>query len=171
MRTLIIYGSNHGCAKKCAEILKGKLKGEVDIVDIRKDITLDLNDYEKVIIGGSIYMGKIQKEITEVCESYCDNLKDKKLGLFICCMNESNVEEQLKENFPEKLREASISQAYFGGAFNFKDMNFFERFIIKKVSKNLAKEDEKFRNMDMSKYMDMIEKENISNFAKVMNTI
>ena len=78
--------------KKCAELLEENLKGEVDIVDIRKDITLDLNNYDKVVIGGSIYMGKIQKEIEEVCESYCDNLKEKKLGLFICCMNEENVE-------------------------------------------------------------------------------
>lgn len=81
MKTLIIYGSNHGCAKKCAELLEENLKGEVDIVDIRKDITLDLNNYDKVVIGGSIYMGKIQKEIEEVCESYCDNLKEKKIRI------------------------------------------------------------------------------------------
>ena len=171
MKTLIIYGSNHGCAKKCAELLEENLKGEVDIVDIRKDITLDLNNYDKVVIGGSIYMGKIQKEIEEVCESYCDNLKEKKLGLFICCMNEENVEKQIKDNFPEKLILSAKVQEYFGGAFNFKDMNFFERFIIRKVFKSLANTNDKFKGIDMKKFVDMIERENIENFAKAMNEI
>ena len=171
MKTLIIYGSNHGCAKKCAELLEENLKGEVDIVDIRKDITLDLNNYDKVVIGGYIYMGKIQKEIEEVCESYCDNLKEKKLGLFICCMNEENVEKQIKDNFPEKLILSAKVQGYFGGAFNFKDMNFFERFIIRKVFKSLANTNDKFKGIDMKKFVDMIERENIENFAKAMNEI
>lgn len=171
MKTLIIYGSNHGCAKKCAELLEENLKGEVDIVDIRKDITLDLNNYDKVVIGGSIYMEKIQKEIEEVCESYCDNLKEKKLGLFICCMNEENVEKQIKDNFPEKLILSAKVQGYFGGAFNFKDMNFFERFIIRKVFKSLANTNDKFKGIDMKKFVDMIERENIENFAKAMNEI
>lgn len=171
MRTLIIYGSNHGCAKKCAELLEGKLKGEVDIADIKNDITLDLNNYDKVIIGGSIYMGKIQKEITEVCESYCNNLKEKKIGLYICCMNEENVETQIKENFPEELLLSAVTQGYFGGAFNFKDMNFLERFIIRKVSKSLAKSNNKFKEIDMKKFVDMIERDNIDKFAEVMNKI
>lgn len=170
MKTLIIYGSNHGCTKKCADILEGKLKGEVDIVDIRNDITLDLDSYDKVIIGGSIYMGKIQKEITEVCEKYCENLKKKKLGLYVCCMNEENVETQIKDNFPEELLLCSVTQGYFGGAFNFKDMNFIERFIIRKVSKSLSKTNERFKEVDMKKFVDMIERENIEKFAKVMNS-
>lgn len=170
MRTLIIYGSNHGCAKKCAELLEGKLKGEVDIVDIRKDVTLDLNIYDKIIIGGSIYMGKIQKEITEVCENYYGNLKDKKVGLYVCCMNEENIEAQIKDNFPEELLLGAVTQGYFGGAFNFKDMNFIERFIIRKVAKSLSKTNEKFKKIDMKKFVDMIERGNIEKFAKAMNS-
>lgn len=171
MRTLIIYGSNHGCTKKCADILEEKLKGEADIVDIRNDITLDLNSYDKVIIGGSIYMGKIQKEITEVCESYCENLKDKKIGLYVCCMNEENVEAQIKNNFPKDLLLCAVAQGYFGGSFNFKDMNFVERFIIRKVAKSFSKTNEKFNKIDMKKFVDMIERENIEKFAEVMNNI
>lgn len=159
------------CKKKCAEILQEKLNGEVDIIDIRKDIKLDLNNYDKVIIGGSIYMGKIQKEIKEVCENYCDNLKEKKLGLYICCMNEENVEIQINENFPKKLLDSAIAQGYFGGAFNFNDMNFFERLIIRKISKSLAKDNGKFKDVDMKKFIDMIEIENIEKFAKAMNTL
>ena len=65
MRTLIIYGSNHGCAKKCAELLEGKLKGEVDIADIKNDITLDLNNYDKVIIC-LLYTSDAADELDEV---------------------------------------------------------------------------------------------------------
>ena len=50
-----------------------------------------------------------------MCESYCDNLKEKKLGLFICCMNEENVEKQIKDNFPEKLILSANSRVLWRG--------------------------------------------------------
>ena len=36
--------------------------------------------------------------------------------------------------FPKELHEVAKANAYFGGEFNFEKMNFFEKFIIRKIS-------------------------------------
>jgi hypothetical protein len=39
--------------------------------------------FDKVVNGDSIYISKIQKEVTEFCSSNLNALKEKKVGLFI----------------------------------------------------------------------------------------
>lgn len=67
MKTAIVYATKYGCTKRCAEILKSYLKGEVTILSVKAD-KINLSQYDAVFIGGSIYMGKIQKEITQFCK-------------------------------------------------------------------------------------------------------
>ena len=62
MKIAIVYATKYGCTKKCAEILKSYLHGEVSIHSAKAD-KINLSRYDAVFIGGSVYMGKIQKEI------------------------------------------------------------------------------------------------------------
>ncbi|MBU3093328.1 flavodoxin domain-containing protein [Clostridium sp. CM028] len=157
MKTVIIYASKHGCTEKCSNILKGKLHGEVKIVDIKKESMPEMILFDNIIIGGSIYMGRIQKEVNSFCLKNISALKKKKLGFFICCMSENEMaEKQIHTSFPEELLTDAIATQYFGGEFIFKKMNVLERFIIKKISKT---------NKDTS----TLSKENINKFAQVIN--
>ncbi|URZ05585.1 flavodoxin domain-containing protein [Clostridium felsineum] len=155
MKTLIIYATKHGSTKKCADFLKDRLDGEITVVNIKNDFDINLKQFDKIIIGGSIYMGKIQKEITEFSNKNIDILCTKKVGLFICGMNNS-AEIEINNAFPKMLLENALIRECFGGEFIFKTMNFFERFIVRTVSKS---------NKDISK----ISEEKINNFAEVMN--
>jgi menaquinone-dependent protoporphyrinogen oxidase len=67
MSTLIIYASKHGSAEKCASELSKKLSGKVDLCNLKNGKMPELSQYTKVIIGGSIYVGKVQKEVSEFC--------------------------------------------------------------------------------------------------------
>ena len=159
MKTLIIYASKHGCTEKCSNLLKGKLNGEVKIVDIKKDNVPEIALFDKIIIGGSIYMGRIQKELNEFCLKNISTLKNKKLGFFICCMKENDIAEtQISNSFPEELLINAITRGYFGGEFIFKKMNFLERLIVKKVSK-------------INKDTSTLSKENIIKFAQSINNV
>jgi menaquinone-dependent protoporphyrinogen oxidase len=158
MKTLIIYGTKHGSAEKCSKLVRDKLQGEVVIVNIKKDSVPDLNLFDNIIIGGSIYMGQIQKEIKNLCLNNINVLKDKKVGLFVCGMNEKEVDTQLYNAFPKELINNSAAKEHFGGEFIFKNMNFFERFIVKKISKI---------DKDVSK----LSEENINKFAQLINNI
>lgn len=136
MSILIAYSSKHGCSEKCAVILKEQLHGKVDLINLKEKNDLELNKYNKVILGGSIYVGKIQKEISEFCDKYLDDLKQKKIGLFICGMqDDETVQKQLNENFPKELLEIAEVKSYFGGEFIFNKLNFMEKLIVKKVVK------------------------------------
>ena len=162
MKTLIIYGSKHGVTEKCSEILKDKLNGEVVLVNIKEDKIPDLDSFNNVVIGGSIYIGKIQKEISEFCSKNTNILKSKKIGIFVCCMSEGEKAiSQLNGCLPKELISGAIAKEHFGGGFTFSKMNFFERFIIKMVSKK----EKKTVNEDVLN----IHKENINKFVLIMN--
>jgi len=80
MKTLIAYSSKYGCTEKCVGTLAAKLSWEVDVVNLRGGKAVDLSGYDRVIIGGSIYMGRIQKQVTNLCVKNWTFLKAKSWG-------------------------------------------------------------------------------------------
>ncbi len=134
MSTLIAFASKYGFTKTCAEILGKKLEGKVDICDLRRNHP-DLTKYDKVIIGGSIYAGKIRKPVMSFCSDNQNTLKDKKTGFFICGMaKEDDAQKQLESSFPKELLATAAAKGFFGGECNYDKMNFIEKFIMKKIT-------------------------------------
>lgn len=134
MSTLIAYATKYGFTKICAEMLAKKLDGKTDICDLSSDRP-NLAQYDKVIIGGSIYAGRIRKSVARFCMENLNALKSKKLGLFICGMADGDdAQKQLESSFPRELMSSAVAKESFGGEYDFKKMNFLERFIIKRIS-------------------------------------
>lgn len=135
MRTLIVYCSSHGTTEKAAGLVAEYLEGEVLSVDLKRDkIDFELKDYDTVIIGGSIHAGSIQRRIKQFIAKHQDELLEKELGLFLCCMREGELAiQQFNQAFPQDLRKNSAAMALFGGEFLVSKMNFFERQVVKKV--------------------------------------
>ncbi len=152
MNTLIAYATKYGCAKKCAVELSKELKEEVELVNLKEKSNLNLSKYDRVIIGGSIYMGKIQKEVTDFISGNLNELLTKETGLFICGMQEGDMlEKEIKENFPSELISKAKLIKYFGGEFNFNSMNFMEKLIVKKVAK-ITSNKSYIRHEDIKKF-------------------
>lgn len=136
MKTLITYCSSHGCTEKVAGQIRNFLGEDVILHNLKSKTQPLLNDFDRVIIGGSIHAGQIQKKIRDFCAQNSKVLLDKELGLFICCMEEGEkAEEEFRNVFPEELRKHAKATACLGGEFNFEKMNFLERMIIRKVAK------------------------------------
>lgn len=166
MKTLIVYATKHGGTKECVRLLANKLIGSIEQCNLKCESIPDLQQYDQLIIGGSIYVGKIQKEVSEFCNNNIESLKDKKNGFFICGMQEGDIAKtQLKDAFPDVLLKNAIVIESFGGKFDFKDMNFFERFIVKMVTKN----DKSLPAKDTAGVISMISENNIQKFATAMN--
>ena len=139
MSTLIVYASKYGCTEKCAKLIAGEIKGEVGLINLKQVKAINLSNYNKVIVGGSIYIGKIQKDVTEDCTKNLEELKQKKIGLFICGMVEGEaINNELNQNFPLELLEIAVAKEYLGGEFLIDKMSFMDKVIIKKVSKVTA---------------------------------
>lgn len=159
MNTLIAYATKYGCAEKCAKILAERLTGRIDLCNLKYGEVPDLSQYDKVIIGGSIYMGKIRKQVSKFCSRNLDALKNKKVGLFICGMlAEDEAETELNNAFPKELVANAMVKKSFGGEVIFKKLNPIERFIVKTISK--ADED-----------ISAISEENINRFARLINGV
>jgi menaquinone-dependent protoporphyrinogen oxidase len=157
MKTLIAYSSKYGCTEKCAVALAERLSGETCILNLKKDKSPDLSGYDTVVVGGPVYIGKINKEVKNFCIKNLDWLKGKRLGLFICCMaEEDKAMEELYDAFPKELLEAAVAKEYFGGEFLVTKMNSIDRMIVKKVAKT---------DRDVSKIL----ADRIDSFAKLMN--
>jgi menaquinone-dependent protoporphyrinogen oxidase len=149
--------STHGCTKQIVHELAEQLNGEVTIKNLKEDKNPDFEDYDRVIIGGSIHAGQIQRKIREYCETHLERLGRKQLGLFICCMYEGDQAfQQLENAFPEKLHQYAKSEAILGGEFNFEKMRFFEKLIVRKIAK-------------VEQTVSKIDHEAIKNFAKKMD--
>jgi len=135
MKTLIIYESLHGSSEKCATRLKELIGGEIQLARLSENDKISLNPFENVIIGGSIHMGVIQSRVQNFVMKHQNLLLEKQLGLFLCCMEEGETaRQQFAKAYPAGLRDHAVASGLFGGEFNFKKMNFFERKITKKIT-------------------------------------
>lgn len=136
MKVAIIYSTRHGTTEKVARLIAEKLgKHEVTCYDLHLTSAPLLEQYHRVIIGGSIHFGAIQKNVQKFCARHLDQLLQKEVGLFICCLDPEKEEQQLKQAFPEVLLKHSKAQGYMGGELNLEKMNWLERMIIKLVGK------------------------------------
>jgi menaquinone-dependent protoporphyrinogen oxidase len=139
MKTAIIYASKHGTTEKVAVSIAEKLKesNEVELFSIKKNANPDISDFGTVILGSSIYAGKASGKMKSFCAKNEQALLRKKIGLFVCGMEPSRAKRQkeLVDAYPEVLSKSAVATGFLGGEFKFEEMNFFERFIIKRISK------------------------------------
>lgn len=136
MNTLILFSTKNGTTRKCAEMLKEKINKEVDLLELNKKSKIDLNDYDQVILGGSIYIGKIQKSLRKFMEDNKAILLKKSLGLFVCAMGEGlELKNEIDANFPKELIKHATQVYCLAWSFDFDKMNFLEKLIAKKVAK------------------------------------
>jgi menaquinone-dependent protoporphyrinogen oxidase len=129
--TLIIYATKHGSVENAVKLLMEKIEGKVTIINIMNEDPPKLNEYENVILGGSIYVGKIQKRLSKYIEKHLSELLTKRIGLFICAAQEEEIrEKELIESFPEKLFEHAVCKEIFGYEIHYEDMNFIEKKVV-----------------------------------------
>ncbi|MEQ9310236.1 MAG: flavodoxin domain-containing protein [Balneolaceae bacterium] len=126
--------STHGTTEKIVDRLSTLLGYNTStIINLKDQDVPDLNDYDTIIIGGSVYAGKIQKKIRNYCESNLDELLEKQLGLFMCYMDTENEVQEFEQSFPNELITHAKAKGYFGGELDFNKMNFVEKFVAKRV--------------------------------------
>lgn len=127
MKVLVLYESKYGSTKDCVEYLKNKLNFTVKDVDIRKEKVPELQEYDLILIGSPIYMGKIQKDVKNFCDKRLEELLEKKIILFISCTTPSQVDDFFKNNFSTELLKNSLGQFNFGGELKVEKMSFLDK--------------------------------------------
>lgn len=124
--TLIAYASRYGNVEKCARELFNLIDGKVDICNLNnRESFPDASTYDSIIIGGSIYQGKIQESVSDFCDINLDILTKKRLGLFISCLySDERAAKELQEAFPTELLNSAVVSDYFGGEIDKSRLSF-----------------------------------------------
>jgi len=154
MKTLILYATKHGAAAEIAKKIADKIDGAL-IHDIKQPGVPSLADFDCIIFGSSLYAGAIRKEAKAFLKHNADALKAKKLGLFLSGMAANTNEGVFSTAFPENILVGAHAAAFLGGIFDPAKAGFFERMIMKAVTKK-------------SEYMSTIDDEKITQFAESM---
>lgn len=134
MKTLIAYMSKCGCTANCAHTLAETIGGDVTLVNLAEE-TPDLREFDGVILGAPVYVGNIPNEVKAFHTDNIQLLKQKKLGLFICCGQVEKGQEQLEAAYPVELSSHAFLSKSFGGAISLEKQNFLIRTMLKKVMK------------------------------------
>lgn len=171
MKTLIVYSSKYGATKKCAEKIGKALGKDVLVINLKREKVPTLNSYDKVIIGSSVYAGMLRKEVKAFCKANESILKTKKLAVFLSCFDTAGVARYIKENLPLALVEEIKVTGCCGGVMDFKKMNFFERFMVRQISKMQKGEGGMLPDLTDKDYVETITDEQIEVFVKAIDTL
>ena len=157
MKTAICYATKTGTTKECAELLKKQLPGAV-LCDIESEkITLD--NYDCIVVGGSIRMGKIHKAAAKFIADHKTELLNKKCAFFICCGFPDQAESFLVQNIDKELLSHSVCAASFGGKMDLDKLSGMDKFIAKAVGNSMKNDPDK---------VPKILTENIKQFAEAL---
>ena len=135
MKVLIVYRSRYGATESCARRIASLLGPDVVLRDLRERVPpLSPDEFETILIGGSIYGGRIQKEIVSFCEREQDRLAKVRAGLFVCCLfdGERGMAE-LNAAFPAWLIAHAFTRELLGGEVRLDRLSFGDRLLVRSL--------------------------------------
>lgn len=157
MKSIIIYATRYGSVAKAAELIQKELGNDCKLVNVMIESVPPLDPFDTIILGGSIYIGKVQKELNVFVKANLKQLLSKKVGLFLCAgaPKQEDRDKELQGAFPPELFAHAAAKNVLGYAFTFEKMRFFDRLIMKKIKGDAVSTSEYFDNR-------------ISSFAKTL---
>ena len=100
LRALVIYASTHGHTAKVAVRIAEALRrecGEVDQLDVVKRADADPGSYDVVVAGGSLHLGKHQRELVDWAKANRDALADRPSAFFSVSLTAADGAEEARE--------------------------------------------------------------------------
>ena len=133
MKTAIIYASTYGSTRKVAQTLNQKIPDST-LVDIKKQ-SIDPANFDTIILGSSIYIGQVDKQMKNFINGYKEVLKNKRIGIYFCCGFEENLQTYLDTNFDKEMVKDAIVTT-MGGEMDVSKMSFAHKMITRMVQKS-----------------------------------
>jgi menaquinone-dependent protoporphyrinogen oxidase len=135
----VIYISRYGTTKKVATMIADGLSDDINEVvmfSLKDTPYPKVADFDHVILGSSIYMGKPGKRMKKFCKANEAMLMQKYVSLFVCGMipGEERKEAELRDAYPDSLLRKSHVAAFLGGEFLLEKMNCVKRLAVKKIA-------------------------------------
>ena len=140
-KILIIYSTTDGQTKKiCLRLAKlSKNKNNIDLFSIEEIEKIDLQGYEKIILGASIRYGKHNPKVFDFVKNYKDILDKKETAFFTVNVVARKKEKNTPETNPYMKKFLDLSGwkpdklAVFAGKIDYPKYGFFDKQIIRLI--------------------------------------
>jgi len=132
MKTLILYASKYGTTGEIARKLAQKL-GNATVHDLKAGNAPALANFDCVIVGSSVYAGRLRKEARAYVAKNAGELSKKTLGLFVSSLD-VNIN-FFNKNYPIGFPNVAKTKGFLGGAFDPQKGNAAERLVIKYITR------------------------------------
>ncbi len=131
---ILVYTSTYGGTKNIIDHLAGLLPEDVKILTFNELSGKELQQAERIAIGGAIHGGALQTELKEFLEEKTEELRKKRLALFLTCMQREYVEEYFLREFPHELTGEADVLLCLGGDADPDRLNAINRRILKRTT-------------------------------------
>ena len=170
-KTAVIYKSKYGSTKRYAGWIALRL--DADLYEVRDIRVRDLDDYDTIIYGGGLYIGKING-IKFLIDNY-EKIKNKKIIVFAVGMESNNIDlnkKTLDMNFDENMIN-NINLFNFIGAFDYSKLNLIDKILMKGLKSRISKknitdmtDEDKILLEGFNKLIDLCDKKSIDILVK-----
>jgi len=150
MNTVILYATKHGTAEEIAKRLGAELGAS--LINLKTTPSPDISAYDTVVVGGSLYAGRLVSEAKKYLAAHQQELARKNLGVFLTGLADSDS--YFKSNVPAKLFETAKT-VFLSGVYDPAKCNALERFIMRIITRSKVR-------------VDLISDEKIRQFAEEM---
>ena len=152
-KALIVYGTRYGATASTSEEIAEILHNEgfdVRVVNAKKDKVKDIAEYDLVMVGSGIKIGKWTKEPEKFLKKYQNELTKKIVALFVCCGSTQPLDEEeeksksIEEARTKYLEEKAakynlqpVTLGLFGGVYDFNNMPWWSKKFMGSIKPKL----------------------------------
>jgi menaquinone-dependent protoporphyrinogen oxidase len=152
-KALIVYGTRYGATANTSEVIAETLRQEgfeVRVVDAKKEKVQSTSEFDLIIVGSGIQMGKWTSEPEDFLKKHQKELSTKKLALFVSCGGANPLSEGEKKNrelddakrkyLEDKTVEYKLNPValgFFGGCYDFNQMSWFFKKTLSAIKPKL----------------------------------
>jgi menaquinone-dependent protoporphyrinogen oxidase len=150
---LIVYGTRYGATASTSQVIADSLRQdgfEVKVVNAKKEKVQSITEFDLILVGSGIAMGKWTGEAEDFIKKHKEELSTKAVALFVSCgganplsegENRTREYESGKQKYLEdKVKEFNlkpIALGYFGGCYNFGKMSWFFKKTLSSIKPKL----------------------------------
>ena len=152
-KALIVYGTRYGATALTSEEIADVFRQEgleVRVVNLKDEKVKDINEYDLVVVGSGIRIGKWTKEPQKFIKKFQKELAKKKVALFVCCgaarpideagKDETKMQESKTKYLDEKAAKYNlqpVALGFFGGVYNFNKVSRLFRGFMASIKPQL----------------------------------
>jgi menaquinone-dependent protoporphyrinogen oxidase len=147
MRVLIPYGTTEGLTARISDYVAEVIRGhghQADAVDLKDSVDPEPDDYDAVIVGASIHMGKHEDYVRDFVRENRNALERLPSAFFSVSMAAHDNMEEAQGYIEEFVRETGWHPAkvgLFGGALLYTHYGFIKRHVMKKIARDKGNPD------------------------------